>query len=67
VKMPDISGYRTGEVRAQAAMIVFTTAYSEYAVQGFELDAVDYLLKPFSLARFTKACHKALEIKSLSW
>jgi DNA-binding LytR/AlgR family response regulator len=46
-------------------LVVFTTAYSEYAVQGFDLDAVDYLLKPFSLARFTKACNKALEMKNV--
>jgi len=65
VKMPDISGTELVKCVPKQPMVVFTTAYSEYAVQGFELDAVDYLLKPFSLARFTKACHKALEIKNL--
>src|SRR5690606_21965262 len=44
---------------------IFSTAYSEYAVKGFELNAVDYLLKPYSLVRFTQACNKALEIKQL--
>ena len=63
INMPDISGIELVNILPKKMSIVFTTAYSEFAVKGFELDAVDYLLKPFSLARFMKACQKALEIK----
>ncbi|WP_238806395.1 LytR/AlgR family response regulator transcription factor [Emticicia aquatica] len=63
IKMPDISGIEFVQILQKPPMIIFTTAYSEYAVNGFELDAIDYLMKPFSLARFTKGCNKALEIK----
>lgn len=66
IKMPDISGIEFIHILQKVPMVVFTTAYSEYAVKGFELDAIDYLLKPFSLARFTKACNKALEISQLT-
>lgn len=65
IKMPDISGIEFIKCLPQPPMVIFTTAYSKYAVQGFELDAIDYLLKPFSLARFTKACNKAMEKKRL--
>jgi len=65
IKMPDISGIEFAQILKNGPLVVFTTAYSEYAVQGFDLDAVDYLLKPFSMARFTKACNKALEMKNV--
>jgi len=65
IKMPDISGIEFVNCLQQVPMVVFSTAYSEYAVQGFELNAIDYLLKPYSLVRFTQACNKALEIKQL--
>lgn len=65
IKMPDISGMELAALLRNRPMIVFTTAYSEHAVKSFELDAVDYLLKPFSLARFTKACAKANELWQL--
>lgn len=65
IKMPDISGIDFVKTLSRAPMIIFTTAYSEHAVQSFELDAVDYLLKPFSLSRFLKACHKAKELFDL--
>jgi len=62
IKMPDISGIDFFNSLRKKPMVIFTTAYSEHAVAGFELDAVDYLLKPFSLSRFIKACNKALEM-----
>jgi DNA-binding LytR/AlgR family response regulator len=61
IKMPDISGIDFIKSIANPPMVIFTTAYSEHAVQSFELDAMDYLLKPFSLPRFLKACNKAQE------
>ena len=59
IKMPDISGLDFITSFPNPPMTVFTTAYSEHAVKSFELDAIDYLLKPFSLIRFMKACNKA--------
>ncbi|WP_379094018.1 LytR/AlgR family response regulator transcription factor [Pedobacter sp. UC225_65] len=65
IKMPDISGIDFLKALSKPPMVIFTTAYSEHAVQSFELDAVDYLLKPFSLSRFLKACNKAKELFDL--
>lgn len=62
IKMPDISGIDFYQSLNKKPLLIFTTAYSEHAVTSFELDAVDYLLKPFSLARFVKACNKAFEL-----
>jgi DNA-binding LytR/AlgR family response regulator len=61
IQMPDISGIDLLKAIPNPPMTIFTTAYSEHAVQSFELDAIDYLLKPFSQARFLKACNKAWE------
>jgi two-component system, LytTR family, response regulator len=65
IKMPDISGIEFLRSIPHPPMIIFTTAYSEHAVQSFELDAIDYLLKPFSQSRFLKACNKAYELHEL--
>jgi DNA-binding LytR/AlgR family response regulator len=65
IKMPDISGIEFFNSLSRKPMVIFTTAYSEHAVTSFELDAVDYLLKPFSLSRFLKGCNKAFELHNL--
>lgn len=65
IKMPDINGIDFLGSLSNPPMVIFTTAYSEHAVKSFELDAIDYLLKPFSLSRFLKACNKALELYHL--
>lgn len=62
IKMPDISGIEFFNSLRKKPLLIFTTAYSEHAVTSFEMDAIDYLLKPFSLARFIQACNKAYEI-----
>jgi two-component system LytT family response regulator len=62
IKMPDISGIDFFNSLSKKPLLIFTTAYSEHAVTSFEMDAIDYLLKPFSLARFLKACNKAFEL-----
>lgn len=62
IKMPDISGIEFFNSLSKKPLLIFTTAYSEHAVTSFEMDAIDYLLKPFSLARFIKACNKAFEL-----
>jgi len=65
IKMPDISGIDFLNSLRHPPLVIFTTAYAEHAVKGFELNALDYLLKPFSLSRFLKACNKAEELYSL--
>ena len=58
INMPELSGINLVKALSQPPLIVFTTAFPDHAVQGFELDAIDYLLKPFSKARFLKAIQK---------
>lgn len=59
IKMPAMSGIDFYRSLPYSPMLVFTTSYSEYALEGFELEAIDYLLKPFTPDRFEKAVQKA--------
>jgi DNA-binding LytR/AlgR family response regulator len=59
INMPKISGINFVKSLEKPPMIIFTTAYPEYAVEGFEVDAVDYLVKPVAFERFLKAVNKA--------
>lgn len=61
INMPDISGLELVRSLPEPPMIIFTTAYRNFALEGFELEAVDYLLKPISFERFEKAVKKAEE------
>lgn len=63
INMPQLSGISFYKSLQNQPKVIFTTAYSEYALEGFELEAVDYLLKPFSFERFVKAVSK---IKNLN-
>src|SRR3569833_1317588 len=58
INMPDISGIEFAQLIDKQTAIIFTTAYPEFAIKGFELAAVDYLLKPINFSRFLTACQR---------
>lgn len=71
IQMPDLTGIEFARTLENAPKIIFTTAYEKYALEGFKLNAIDYLLKPFSYEEFLKAAQKArkqseLEASALS-
>lgn len=61
INMPDLNGMDFVKSLASPPLIVFTTAYAEYAVEGFKVNAVDYLLKPFGLDEFRRAAERVKE------
>jgi DNA-binding LytR/AlgR family response regulator len=61
INMPSMTGIELFRSITQISMVIFTTAYSEFAVEGFNLNAIDYLLKPFTYERFLQGANKANE------
>ncbi|MCE3229445.1 MAG: DNA-binding response regulator [Bacteroidetes bacterium] len=62
INMPNLSGMSMAKILNTPPKIIFTTAYTEYAIESYEINAVDYLLKPFSFERFAKAAFKAIDL-----
>lgn len=61
IQMPDMTGMEFSKTLSPDIKIIFTTAFKEYAFEGFKVNAIDYLLKPFNYQEFLKASNKALE------
>lgn len=66
INMPRLTGIEFLRTAANPPMVIMTTAYAEYATEGFNLNVMDYLVKPFSFERFLKACNKVREYSSLT-
>ncbi len=61
IQMPEITGISLLKILPKKPLVILTTAYSEYAIEGYELDVLDYLLKPITLERFLKSVEKATQ------
>ena len=61
IQMPDINGMELSKMIRNRCRIIFTTAFSQYAVDSYKIPAIDYLLKPISYADFLEACNRAVE------
>lgn len=64
IQMPDMNGLELSKTLSASTKVIFTTAFKDYAFEGFKVDAVDYLLKPFNYQEFLKASNKALKLVS---
>ena len=64
IQMPEITGITLLKILQKKPLIILTTAYSEYAIEGYELDVIAYLLKPITFEKFLKAVEKATQLKS---
>jgi DNA-binding LytR/AlgR family response regulator len=62
IQMPTLLGTQFLRTLSKPPLVIFTTAYEQYALEGYELDVVDYLLKPIRFERLFKACNKAAEV-----
>lgn len=61
IQMPDLSGMGLSKIVKDKAKVIFTTAFDQYALEGYKVNAVDYLLKPFDYSEFVTAAQKALD------
>lgn len=65
INMPDVNGIQLLRTLTANPMVIFTTAYSKYAVESYDLNAIDYLLKPITFERFLASVNKAMSLKTL--
>lgn len=66
IQMPELSGIEFAKILPKDTKIIFTTAFPQYAIEGYKVNALDYLLKPISYEDFVKACDKALDWFSMT-
>lgn len=66
IRMPGLTGLQFIESLSKKPIVIFVTAYREFAVEGFSLEVIDYLIKPVPMERFLKACDRALQFHQLT-